>query len=117
MSSNNLDNLKYIPLFLVKPSQPYPLIEICGDHQYCFNTVYEDISIGCSVFESLPMANLSWYRRYSEGDQPILTNMTSSHVGKLRTYSSIVYTNFSKVPQLALFVCKLTQSTSFIKAK
>lgn len=100
---------------IVKPQQPSPFVDDCSNAEgLCFLQIYNDSLINCSVRNSKPAMNLTWYRITHTGASVIPSQFGVLQKGWLFTSYSTVKIDIANkftAPLLELGLCKAFSPT------
>lgn len=92
----------------VKPSKPYPIINLCGGERMCYKLLENLTEILCTVSDTRPPVELAWFSRTFHGDEKISFEPETIGINLLLSPTSIkIEQEYLKtLSRSFLYVCK-----------
>ncbi|KAJ8050737.1 NLR family CARD domain-containing protein 4 [Holothuria leucospilota] len=105
-------------IVIVKPLIPHPQIDVCENQRICLASLDDNLDINCSVTNSLPVVDLLWAVRTSDGDKNLTSEMhTLTHTISYTTFATIRQTYIFESGLLSLLVCKAEDPSNVLDQK
>lgn len=103
----NVENADILVMTIVYPGQSSPLIESCGEENFCLVNPKETDFLQCKYSHARPPVLLSWYKNYEGKDKIIDAQLTTTSDGQY-TFESILRANVSSLVQASfnMFTCE-----------